>query len=446
MTDTNYPETGVLSPAEEGSLLIRNVRPYGEGENLNVLVRDGVIAEVGSAAAPEDVDKVLDGEGAVLLPGLVDIHVHFREPGREDTETIRTGSEAAARGGFTAVFTMANTSPVTDQPIIAEAIWSKGQAIGLCDVHPIGSISKGLEGETLTEFGMMQRSDAKVRMFSDDGKCVTDARLMRRAAEYASGLDVLLAQHAEDHALTEGAVAHEGPTAGRLGLRGWPRTAEESIVARDIMLSRDYGARIHVCHVSTAGSVELIEWGKRTGAQITAEVTPHHLSLTDETLETFDGNFRVNPPLREQSDALALRQALLDGTIDLVATDHAPHGAEDKCVEFDQAMPGMLGLETALAIIAEIFVKPGLADWRWVAKVMSERPAEVVRLPGHGRPIAEGEPANLTLIDDSEDASWTVDAEKLASKTENTPFGGETFSTRVHATILRGRPTFTRHD
>lgn len=351
-----------------------------------------------------------------MLPGLVDMHGHLREPGREDTETIETGSKAAAKGGFTAVFTMANTTPVTDQPIIAESVWAKSQALGLCDVHPVGSITKGLEGKTLTEFGMMARSDAKVRMFSDDGKCVQDPQLMRRALEYAKGLDVLLAQHAEDHRMTQGASAHEGETAAKLGLRGWPRVAEESIVARDALLARDYGNRMHICHASTEGTVELLKWAKSQDIPLTAEVTPHHLLLTDEKLVTYDGVFRVNPPLREERDTLALRQALLDGLIDVVATDHAPHGSEDKCVEFENAKPGMLGLESSLAVIAKIFVATGLADWRFVARVMSERPAEITKLPGHGRPIEVGEPANLTIVDPEH--PWVSDSTQLASKSE----------------------------
>lgn len=327
------------------------------------------------------------------------MHVHLREPGREDTETIATGSAAAAKGGFTAVFTMANTTPVMDQPVIAESVWFKGQNIGLCDVHPVGSITKGLEGKELTEFGMMARSEAKVRMFSDDGKCVDDPQVMRRALEYAKGMDVLIAQHAEDHRLTEGASAHEGENAARLGLRGWPRVAEESIVVRDAIMARDYGNRVHICHASTEGTVELLRWAKSQGIPITAEVTPHHLTLTDERLETYDAVNKVNPPLRESRDAEALKKALLDGTIDVVATDHAPHGSEDKCCEFENAKPGMLGLETSLSIIVDTFVATGLADWRFVARVMSERPAEITRLPGQGRPIAEGEPANLAIVD-----------------------------------------------
>ena len=438
---TTYPDTGVLSAPAAGTLLIANVRPYGEGEPTSLLIKDGVIEAIGIDITPaEGVDRTIDGGGNVLLPGLVDMHVHLREPGREDTETIETGSRAAAKGGFTAVFTMANTSPVTDQPIIAESVWAKGQARGLCDVHPVGSITKGLEGKTLTEFGMMARSDAKVRMFSDDGKCVQDPQLMRRALEYAKGLDVLLAQHAEDHRMTEGASAHEGEVAARLGLRGWPRVAEESIVARDALLARDYGNRMHICHASTKGTVELLKWAKEQGIPLTAEVTPHHLLLTDDKLVTYDGVFRVNPPLREESDALALRQALLDGLIDVVATDHAPHGSEDKCVEFEHAKPGMLGLESSLAVIAKLFVATGLADWRFVARVMSERPAEITRLPGHGRPIAVGEPANLTIVDPEHE--WVSDSTRLASKSENNPYEGEEFGARVAYTILRGAVTY----
>ena len=376
----------------------------------------------------------------MLLPGLVDMHVHLREPGREDTETIESGSKAAAKGGFTAVFTMANTTPVTDQPIIAESVWAKSQALGLCDVHPVGSITKGLEGKSLTEFGMMARSDAKVRMFSDDGKCVQNPQLMRRALEYAKGMDVLLAQHAEDDRMTGGSSAHEGENAARLGLRGWPRVAEESIVARDALLARDYGNRVHICHASTQGTVELLQWAKEHNIPLTAEVTPHHLLMTDDKLRTYDGLFRVNPPLREQRDTEALRQALLDGTIDCVATDHAPHGSEDKCVEFENARPGMLGLESSLAVIAKLFVETGLADWRFIARVMSERPAEITRLPGHGRPLEVGEPANLTIVDPQH--HWVSDSAQLASKSQNNPYAGEEFGARVTHTILRGSVTF----
>lgn len=437
---TTYPATGRLSAPAENPLLIKNIRLYGEGEPTNVLIRGGIIDSIGPEVQAEGAAETIEGDGNVLLPGLVDMHVHLREPGREDTETIESGSKAAAKGGFTAVFTMANTTPVTDQPIIAESVWAKSQALGLCDVNPVGSITKGLEGKSLTEFGMMARSDAKVRMFSDDGKCVQNPQLMRRALEYAKGMDVLLAQHAEDDRMTGGSSAHEGENAARLGLRGWPRVAEESIVARDALLARDYGNRVHICHASTQGTVELLQWAKEHDIPLTAEVTPHHLLMTDDKLRTYDGLFRVNPPLREQRDTEALRQALLDGTIDCVATDHAPHGSEDKCVEFENARPGMLGLESSLAVIAKLFVETGLADWRFIARVMSERPAEITRLPGHGRPLEVGEPANLTIVDPQH--HWVSDSAQLASKSQNNPYAGEEFGARVTHTILRGSVTF----
>ena len=420
------------------TLALNNVRPYGEDvTNILIDVADGVIDSIGENPF-DDADEVMDCEGNVLLPGLVDMHVHLREPGREDTETIATGSDAAAKGGFTAVFTMANTNPVIDQPFLAEAVWAKGQEYGKCDVYPVGSISQGLAGEQLTEIGLMSRSG--VRMFSDDGKCVNDPQLMRRAIEYAKAHDVVLAQHAEDHRMTEGASAHEGDQAARLGLRGWPRVAEESIVARDAIMTRDYGGRYHLCHASTEGTVELLRFAKNQGIDVTAEVTPHHLMLTDEKLDTYDGLFRVNPPLREARDAEALKQALLDGTVDVVATDHAPHGSEDKCVEFENAKPGMLGLETSLAVVHRIFVEPGLADWRFVAKVMSERPAEILRLKDQGRPINVGEPANLVLVDPQ--SPWTAHGDEMASKASNTPYEGIEFSARVVGTWLRGTQTY----
>ncbi|OHF36527.1 dihydroorotase [Corynebacterium sp. HMSC074A01] len=423
-----------------GKLVIKNVRPYGEDE-VQLLIDGGVIQAIGKDLGLDETDEsfeVIDAGGKVLLPGLVDMHVHLREPGREDTETIATGSDAAAKGGFTAVFTMANTSPVIDQPFLADAVWEKGQAYGKCDVYPVGAITQNLEGTQLSEIGLM--SQGHVRMFSDDGKCVNDPQVMRRAVEYAKAYDVLLAQHAEDHRMTADAVAHEGETAARLGLGGWPRVAEESVVARDVIMTRDYGGRLHICHASTEGTVELLRWAKEQGISVSAEATPHHLLLTDEKLETYDGVYRVNPPLREQRDTIALRDALLDGTIDVVATDHAPHGSEDKCVEFEHAKPGMLGLETSLPIIAQVFVESGLADWRFVAKVMSERPAEILRLADQGRPIAEGEPANLVLVDPGK--AWTVEGEKLRSKASNTPYEGTEFATSIALTMLRGEVTY----
>lgn len=442
--DCAYPATGDLAPAPTGvdnEVLLRGVLIYGEGEPTQVLLRDGLIAKIGPDAGEQASAEaeILDLDNQILLPGLVDMHVHLREPGREDTETVATGSAAAAQGGFTAVFTMANTAPVIDNPTIAETVWYKGQKFNLCDVHPVGSISKGLVGKELTEFGMMADSDAKVRMFSDDGKCVDDPRLMRRAIEYSRGMDVLLAQHCEEPRLTEGSVAHEGENAARLGLRGWPRVAEESIVARDAIMARDYGGRVHICHASTEGTVELLKWAKSQDIPLTAEVTPHHLILTDERLETFDGVNRVNPPLREERDTLALRQALIDGIVDCVATDHAPHGSEEKCCEFDKARPGMLGLETSLALIAQIFVLNGDQDWRFVARVMSERPAQITKLPGHGRPIAVGEPANLCAVDT--ETSWVAKGEQMASKSRNTPYEGMDMPVKISTTILRGKIT-----
>ncbi|MGW6695253.1 dihydroorotase [Rhodococcus sp. NPDC054953] len=422
-----------------GEVLITGTRIYGEGDPVDVLIRGGEIAEIGAGLAAADDATVIDAAGQILLPGFVDLHTHLREPGREDTETIETGSAAAALGGFTAVFAMANTSPVADSVVITDHVWRRGQEVGLVDVHPVGAVTVGLAGKQLAEMATMAAGVGQVKLFSDDGHCVDDPLIMRRALEYSSALGVLIAQHAEEPRLTVGAVAHEGPTAARLGLGGWPRAAEESIVARDALLARDAGARVHICHASTAGTVELLKWAKGQGISITAEVTPHHLLLDDSRLETYDGVNRVNPPLRERSDVEALRAALADGTIDCVGTDHAPHAEQDKCCEFSQARPGMLGLETALAIIAQTMVEPGLLDWRGVAKVMSERPAEIVGLPDQGRPIAVGEPANLTLVDPARE--WTVRGPELASIANNTPYEAMTFGAKVTTTLLRGTPT-----
>lgn len=420
-------------------VLIRGARPYGDGDQVDVLVRDGVIAEIGPDLTAGENAEIIEAAGQILLPGFVDLHTHLREPGREDTETIETGSAAAALGGYTAVFAMANTSPVADSVVVTDHVWRRGQEVGLVDVYPVGAVTVGLAGKQLAEMGTMAAGVGAVRMFSDDGHCVDDPLLMRRALEYANSLGVLIAQHAEEPRLTQGAVAHEGPNAARLGLAGWPRAAEESIVARDALLARDAGARVHICHASTAGTVELVKWAKSQGISITAEVTPHHLLLDDSRLETYDAVNKVNPPLREASDAAALRQALAEGILDCVATDHAPHAEQDKCCEFAAARPGMLGLETALSIIVQTMVEPGLLDWRGVARVMSERPAEIVGLDEHGRPIAVGEPANLTLVDPA--ASWTVRGSELASIANNTPFEAMTFPARVTATLLRGRVT-----
>lgn len=421
------------------SVLIRGVRPYGEGERVDVLVDDGQIAQIGPDLAIPDTADVIDATGHVLLPGFVDLHTHLREPGREYAEDIETGSAAAALGGYTAVFAMANTNPVADSPVVTDHVWHRGQQVGLVDVHPVGAVTVGLAGAELTEMGMMNAGAAQVRMFSDDGVCVHDPLIMRRALEYATGLGVLIAQHAEEPRLTVGAVAHEGPMAARLGLAGWPRAAEESIVARDALLARDAGARVHICHASAAGTVEILKWAKDQGISITAEVTPHHLLLDDARLASYDGVNRVNPPLREASDAVALRQALADGIIDCVATDHAPHAEHEKCVEFAAARPGMLGLQTALSVVVQTMVAPGLLSWRDIARVMSENPACIARLPDQGRPVEVGEPANLTVVDP--DATWTVTGADLASRSANTPFESMSLPATVTATLLRGKVT-----
>lgn len=421
------------------TVFIRGVRLYGEGERVDVLVDDGQIADIGAGLAIPERADVIDATGQVLLPGLVDLHTHLREPGREYAEDIETGSAAAALGGFTAVFAMANTHPVADSPVVTDHVWRRGQEVGLVDVHPVGAVTVGLAGAELTEMGMMNAGAAAVRMFSDDGVCVHDPLLMRRALEYATGLGVLIAQHAEEPRLTVGAVAHEGPNAARLGLSGWPRAAEESIVARDALLARDAGARVHICHASTAGTVEILKWAKNQGISITAEVTPHHLLLDDGRLSGYDGVNRVNPPLREAADASALRHALAEGIIDCVATDHAPHAEHEKCVEFSAARPGMLGLQTALSVVVQTMVRPGLLDWRGVARVMSENPARIVGLPDHGRPLQVGEPANLTVVDP--EATWTVTGAELASRSANTPYESMTLPATVTMTLLRGKVT-----
>jgi dihydroorotase len=429
-----------LKSGEADRLVLRGVRPYGE-DPVDIEVRDGVIAAIGS-----DVDtdgaEVRDGRGLVALPGFVDLHTHLREPGREDTETIETGAAAAALGGYTAVFAMANTDPVADNAVIVEHVWRRGREVGLVDVHPVGAVTVGLAGEKLAELGTMARSLAGVRVFSDDGHCVADPLLMRRALEYSTALDAVIAQHAEEPRLTVGAQAHEGEIAARLGLAGWPAAAEESIIARDCLLARQTGARLHVCHVSTAGAAELLRWAKGQGIEVSAEVTPHHLLLDDERLAGYDPVNKVNPPLRTAADAKVLREALAAGVLDCVATDHAPHAPQDKDCEWSAARPGMLGLQTALSVVVRTMVEPGLLDWRGVARVMSERPAAIAGLPDHGRPIEAGEPATLTLVDP--DTTWTVRGAEFASIAANTPYEGMSLPGRVVTTMLRGR--VTAHD
>ncbi len=416
------------------TVLLKNVRPYGE-DAVDVLIKDGVIASIGESLSVSGA-QVVDGTGLIALPGLVDLHTHLREPGREDTETVLTGSRAAALGGYTAVHAMANTDPVADTAGVVEQVWRLGRDAGLVDVVPVGAVTVGLGGTQLAELGAMADSAATVRVFSDDGHCVSDPALMRRALEYVKALDGVVAQHAEEPRLTVGAQMHEGDRSARLGLTGWPAVAEEAIIARDVLLAEHVGARLHVCHVSSAGSVELIRWAKSRGVQVTAEVTPHHLLLTDACAEGYDATFKVNPPLRTAEDVAALRAGLADGTIDAVATDHAPHAGEDKECEWSAARPGMLGLEQALSVVVDTMVDTGLLTWREVAMRMSVRPAQIGRLSHQGRPIAVGEPANLVLLDPT--ARATVDPAALASKSRNSPYVGRELPARVVHTLLRG--------
>ena len=418
------------------SWVLRDVLLYGEGAPVDVLLDEGLISEIGSDLTG---DRVLEAAGCVLLPGLVDLHTHLREPGREDAETVETGTLAAALGGFTAVHAMANTDPVADTAGVVEQVWRLGQEAGHCDVAPVGAVTVGLGGEQMAELGTMADSVARVRVFSDDGKCVSDASLMRRALEYVKAFDGVIAQHAQEPRLTVGAQMNEGVTSSLLGLAGWPAVAEEAVIARDCLLAGHVGGRLHICHVSTAGSVELIRWAKGHGWDVTAEVTPHHLLLTDELARTYDPTYKVNPPLRTQRDIDALRQGLADGTIDCVATDHAPHALEDKETEWGAASPGMTGLETALSVVVQAMVGPSRLTWRQVATRMSETPARIGRLEGHGRPIAVGEPANLVVVDPA--GRWTVDPTATASRSRNTPFAGHDLPAKVRATFLRGRAT-----
>ena len=419
------------------SIVIRNVRPYGE-DAVDLVVKHGVIIDIVPAGTgTANAEYRFDGE--VVLPGLVDLHTHLREPGREDAETIRSGTQAAALGGFTCVHAMANTEPVADTAGDVELVWRKGAEAGYCDVRPVGAVTAGLRGERLAELGAMADSAAQVRVFSDDGKCVSDALLMRRALEYVKAFDGVVAQHSQEPRLTDGAQMNEGAMSARLGLAGWPAVAEEAIIARDVLLAEHVGSRLHVCHLSTAGSVEIIRWAKARGIDVTAEATPHHLALTEDLVATYDPVFKVNPPLRSEADVEALRAALADGTIDIVATDHAPHPREAKDCEWAAAAMGMLGLETALSVVIETMVDSGRLTWREVAERMSTAPARIGRVADQGRPIAVGEPANLCIVDPRTD--WVVDPARLASRSRNTPFAARTMRGRVVATFLRGQAT-----
>ena len=417
--------------------LIHNASILG-GDTADVLVSDGMIAQIGQGLQAGDA-TVIDASGQILLPGLVDPHTHLREPGREDAETVETGTRAAAKGGFTAVHAMANSTPVADTAGVVEQVYELGRKAGWVDVRPVGAVTVGLAGKQLSEIGAMADSRAKVRMFSDDGICVFDPLLMRRALEYVKAFDGVIAQHAQEPRLTEGAQMNEGEVSAVLGLAGWPAVAEESIIARDVLLAEHVGARLHVCHVSTAGSVEIIRWAKARGIQVTAEVTPHHLLLTDEKVRSFDPVYKVNPPLRRETDVMALRAGVADGTIDMIGTDHAPHPAESKDCEWGAAAMGMTGLETALSIVQHTLVDTGLIGWPDVARITSGAAARLGRLEDQGRPVAEGEPANLVLVDP--EARWTVDPYAMETKGRNSPFAGMQLPGAVRATFFHGHPT-----
>ncbi|WP_348787925.1 dihydroorotase [Leifsonia sp. NPDC080035] len=409
-----------------------------DGTRTDLLIRDGRIAETGSGLSAAGA-TVIDADGLLALPGLVDLHTHLREPGYEQSETVLTGTRAAAAGGFTAVFAMANTSPVADTAGVVEQVLSLGEAAGYATVRPIGAVTVGLEGERLAELGAMADSRAQVRVFSDDGKCVSDPLLMRRALEYVKAFDGVIAQHAQEPRLTQGAQMNEGALSGELGLTGWPAVAEESIIARDVLLAEHVGSRLHVCHVSTAGSVDVIRWAKARGIDVTAEVTPHHLMLTEELASGYDARYKVNPPLRRAEDVEALRAGLADGTIDIVATDHAPHPVESKDCEWDAAAFGMVGLESALSVVQASVVDSGMLGWTDIARVLSATPARIGRLAGHGGPLEAGAPAELFLYDPT--ASRTFQTGDLAGKGVNSPYLSMTLPGRVAWTFHRGLAT-----
>jgi len=418
-----------------GGRIIDSASTDDRGRLTDVVILDGRVVEVSTAPERQPGDLVLDATGCIVSSGLVDLHTHLREPGREESETIETGSRAAALGGFTAVVAMPNTDPAQDSRIVVDFVREQGRRAGLCDVHPSGCITVGRAGETLAPFDEL--SVAGVRIFTDDGNGVQDPLLMRRAMEYGRDLGITLAQHCEVSRLTQGAVMHEGGCCSRLGLPGWPSIAEELMVHRDIELCRLTGARVHFLHLSTARSVDLVRTAKADGLPITAEATPHHISLTDEMLGGFDPVFKVNPPLRTRADIDALKQGLADGTIDAIATDHAPHAAHLKEQTLDLAPPGMIGLETSLAVAITELVSTGLMDLRAVLATLSWNPARIAGLDDrHGRPVAAGEPANIVVFDPG--ARWSVDRAAVASKSSNTPFHGRELVGRVRHTVLDG--------
>lgn len=422
----------------KNSFLLKEAR-LSDGAITDLEVRNGQIVAIGNLADAADVagkhEVIYDAKKNLLLPGLVDLHTHLRQPGKEGAETVLTGSMAAVRGGYTAVSAMANTSPVADSAGVVEQVARLGREAGLCDVFPIGAITQGLEGKALAELSAMAQSQAQVRIFSDDGNCLSDPLLMRRALEYVKAFGGVIAQHAQEPRLTQGAQMNEGVTSSVLGLTGWPAVAEESIIARDILLAHHVQSRLHICHLTTKGGVELVRWAKSQGINVTAEVTPHHLLLTDESAIGYDATFKVNPPLRTNDDVQALRDGLADGTIDIVATDHAPHPAEAKECEWNVAAFGMLGLETALSAVVEAMISTKKMSWSTLAERMSSAPAKIGGYVEHGA-IGVGSTANFILVDT--EATWTVDRTKVASKSQNTPFHNRSLPARVLSTYYKG--------
>jgi len=406
-----------------------------DGKNISIEIDNGVISKVTKDPIPGGIDA----QNKLLLPGLVDLHTHLREPGKEDAETVLTGSMAAAAGGYTAISAMANTNPVADTAGVVEQVFRLGKVAGLCDVYPIGAITKGLNGEQLAEIAAMADSDAKVRIFSDDGKCVSDPLLMRRALEYVKTFNGLIAQHAQDPKLTINSQMNEGSISARIGLTGWPAVAEEAIIARDILLADHVSSRLHICHVTTAGGVALISWAKDRGIQVTAEVTPHHLLLTDELVENYDPIYKVNPPLRTEKDVWALREALASGVIDIVATDHAPHPIEDKDCEWQAAAFGMVGLETALSVVVKAMIESKLMDWSSLVNRMSTAPAHIAGYSNQGGEIEVGAAANIILVDPL--AKWQVRRDRLNSKSKNTPFDGMELPAVITDVFYNGKRT-----
>ncbi|QLL23601.1 dihydroorotase [Actinobacteria bacterium IMCC25003] len=406
-----------------------------DGKKSDLLIKDGKISEIATKIEPQGA-QVIAASNSILLPGLVDLHTHLREPGKEDAETVESGSRAGVKGGFTALSAMANTSPVADTAGVVEQVYRLGQSTGLLDVFPIGAVTRGLEGEHLAEIGAMADSVARVRVFSDDGHCVFDPLVMRRALEYVKKFNGVIAQHAQEPRLTQGSQMNEGIVSSQLGLKGWPAIAEEAIIARDVLLADHVQARLHICHLTTAGGVEIIRWAKARGIKVTAEVTPHHLLLTDELARSYDPIFKVNPPLRTEADVMALREALADGTIDIVATDHAPHPAETKECEWQEASFGMLGLETALSIVNKTMVETGLMNWATVADRMSYAPARIGLYENQGQELKVGAPAHIAVMNPT--SLFTVDRDLVASRSRNTPFHGMELPGQIVATIFNG--------